>query len=105
MLSVAESKVYMAAVLKVYELLLEAYRQRFRSWEKSGRQTHVEFARELVTLFKRWCTSLGVHTYGDLCDLIVLEQFKNSVPSHITTYLNERKVKAAMEAASLAGMC
>ncbi len=85
-LSMAESKVYVsvkAVVLKTYELVPEAYRQRFRSWEKSGRQTHMEFARKLVTHFNQWCTLLGVNTYGGLCELIVLEQFENSVPGHI----------------------
>ncbi|XP_050923269.1 uncharacterized protein LOC127139346, partial [Lates calcarifer] len=104
-LSVAESKVYVSvktAVLKAYELVPEAYRQKFRSWEKSGRQTHMEFARELVTHFNRWCTSLGVHTYEALCDLVVLEQFKNSLPSNIATFVAEHKVKTAAEAAALA---
>lgn len=101
----AESKVYLSvksAVLKACELVPEAYGRRFRSWEKPGKQTHIEFARELTTHFNRWCTSLGVNTYAALCDLIVLEQFKNSVPSHIATHINERKVKRASEAATLA---
>ena len=99
-LSLAESKVYLSvksAVLKAYELVPEAYRQKFRLWEKSAKQTHMEFARVLTTHFNRWCISLGVNTYADLCDLIVLEQFKDSVPSHIATYINEHKVKTASE--------
>ncbi len=82
------------------ELVPEAYCQRF--WEKSGRQTRMEFARELVTHFNRWCASLGVNMYGGLCELIVLEQFKTSVPGHIATYINEHKVKTAAKRASLA---
>ena len=93
-LSSVDSKVYVsfrAAVLKAYELVPEAYHQRFRSWERSSRQTHMEFS---------W-----VHTYEALCDLIILEQFKNSVPSHIATYISEQKVKTAIEAATLADEC
>ncbi|KAK5921567.1 hypothetical protein CgunFtcFv8_018924 [Champsocephalus gunnari] len=104
-LTVADSKVYLmvkTAVLRAYELVPEAYRQRFRSWEMSDRQTHVEFARDLVTSFGRWCNSLKVDTYVALCELMVLEQFKNSVPSHIAVYISERKVKTAAEAAALA---
>ena len=41
-----------AAVLKSYELVPEAYRQRFRSWRK-GDKSHLEFARELGTHFHR----------------------------------------------------
>lgn len=52
----SESSVYAtvkAAVLRAYELVPEAYRQRFRSWEKSRKQTHVEFVRDLVPLFRQ----------------------------------------------------
>lgn len=40
--------------------------------------------------------------YEALCDLVVREQFKICVPSHIATYINEHKVKTAAEAAHLA---
>ncbi len=104
-LTVTKSKVYLTVksdVLKAYELVPEAYRQKFRSWEKSSRQNHVEFARDLVTFFSRWCSALNVDTYAALCDLVVSEQFKNSIPSHIAIYISEHKVKTAAEAAALA---
>lgn len=69
-----------SAVLKAYELVPEAYRQRFRSWEKRSGQTYVEFARDLSTPFKRWLTALNVTTFDGLCDLMILEQFKNCPP-------------------------
>ena len=49
-------KVVKSAVLKAYELVPEAYRQRFRGWHKTGKQTHVEFARDLMSHFNRWCS-------------------------------------------------
>lgn len=104
-LTLRESRVYATvktAVLRAYELVPEAYRQRFRTWEKSVKQTHIEFARELCTHFSRWCGALKVSTYEALCDLIVLEQFKNSVPGHIAVYISEHKVKTVTEAAALA---
>lgn len=104
-LTLRESRVYATvktAVLRAYELVPEAYRQRFRTWEKSVKQTHMEFARELCTHFSRWCGALKVSTYEALCDLIVLEQFKNSVPGHIAVYISEHKVKTVTEAAALA---
>ncbi|KAL2077768.1 hypothetical protein ACEWY4_027272 [Coilia grayii] len=90
------------SILKAYELVPEAYRQKFRNWRKSDRQTHLELGRELTTLFNRWRTSEGVDTFEKLCDLVVLEQFKNIVPARIATYINEHNVKTAAEAASLA---
>ena len=80
----------------------DAYRQRFRSWEKADKQTNVEFARELSKHFNRWCSAVGVITFKDLCDLIVLEQFKDSLPSEVATHIDERGVKTVNEAAILA---
>ena len=37
-------KTVKAAVLKAYELVPEAYLQRFRGCKQTGEQTHVEFA-------------------------------------------------------------
>lgn len=61
---------------------------------------HVEFARELSTAFNRWCMASEVTTFEELTDLIVLEQFKNSVPARIATYINE--ADTAAKAAELA---
>uniref|UniRef100_A0A3B5QIF6 CCHC-type domain-containing protein n=1 Tax=Xiphophorus maculatus TaxID=8083 RepID=A0A3B5QIF6_XIPMA len=103
-LTVDDSKVYATvkkAVLTAYELVPEAYRQKFRTWQKCGKQTHVEFARELGINFNRWCASLKISTFVDLCSLVVLEQFKNSVLSHIAVYISEHNVKTAAESAKL----
>ncbi len=40
-----------AAVLRAYELVPEAYRQRFRSCSKSAKQTFVEFASKKKNAF------------------------------------------------------
>lgn len=91
-----------AAVLKSYELVPEAYRQKFRNWVKNERQTHVEFARELMGHFNRWCSALGVDTFDSLSELMVLEQFKNCLPQRVATYVNEQKPKTVHKAAELA---
>ena len=57
-LSIEESLDYdivKATVMRAYELVPEAYRQKFRTSEKSANQTHVEFAREKTVLFDKWC--------------------------------------------------
>lgn len=90
------------AVLKAYQLTAEAYRQRFRQWVKADKQTHVEFVGELSVHFRRWCTAVGVKTFQELSDLIVLEQFKNVLPARVVTYLNEREPDCVERAAELA---
>lgn len=91
-----------SAVLKAYELVPEAYRQRFRSWESRTGQTYMEFARDVTGHFKRWLDALEVTTFGHLCDLVVLEQFKNMLPGYIATYVSERKCVTAAGVAALA---
>ena len=91
-----------AAVLKAYQLTAEAYRHRFRYWSKGERQTHVEFANDLTTQFKRWCVAAGVATFDQLSELIVLEQFKNKLPGRVVSYLNEKEPSTVLRAAGLA---
>ena len=104
-LSVTDSVSYKSvkeAVLKVYEMVPEAYRQRFREGRKEDKQSYLEFARELVITFNRWRTASSVGNFEELCDLVLLEQFKSSVPCPIATYITEQQSKTVGEAAALA---
>ncbi len=83
-----------AAVLRAYELVPEAYRQKFRAWLKQAKQTNVEFAREKKNLFEKWCLASKVTTYEELQELILLEDFKTCVPENVVVYLNEQKVSS-----------
>lgn len=70
-LSLEQSAVYdtvKTSILHAYELVPEAYRQRFRNYTKSDRQTFVEFAREKENMFVRWCASKQVETKEQLRD-------------------------------------
>ena len=105
-LSVEQSKDYKFvknAILKAYELVPEAYRQKFRNYLKQENQTYVEFAREKETLFDRWCASKEVEDdYSNLKQLMVIEEFKRRVPNEVKTHLDEHKIKSLSEAAILA---
>ena len=104
-LSVADSEDYLTvkqAVLKAYELVPEAYRQKFRGIRKQDRETYVEFGRELSTLFGRWRVASDVKTFDNLCELILVEQFRETLPENLATYLSERGADTLSEAAVLA---
>lgn len=90
-----------SAVLRVYELVPEAYRQKFRRLRKQYNQTNVEFMREKEILFDRWCSSQKVNDFAQLKQLILMEEFKNSLPEKVTTYLNEQKEMDVSKAAVL----
>ncbi len=81
-----------AAVLRAYELVPEAYHQKFRGFKKSDSLTYVEFGHETEALFDRWCQSKNVWDFGELWDLILVKEFRNCSPDKIATYINEQKV-------------
>ena len=101
----ADSQVYdkvKTAVIKAYELVPEAYRFRFRDMRRIYEQTNVDFVRALTLQFTRWRRSENIATLDDLIDLFLLEQYKNTLSEGVATYIVERKVRTASEAAVLA---
>jgi len=104
-LPVAESQVYehvKAAVLRAYQQVLEAYRQWIRGMQRKHDQSYMEFARDLTLQYKRWCMSSKVQTMEELKNVIFLEQFKNTLPENVATFIVERGVQTASQAAVLA---
>ena len=53
----------------------------------------------MVSHFKRWREAERVKTLDDLCEVLLLEQFKNITHERIVNHLIERKPKTALEAA------
>ena len=90
-------------ILKGYELVPEAYRQKFRNCKKDSNQTHVEFARSKEQLFDRWCCSKKIdQNYNKLRQLMLVEEFKRCIQSDVKTFLDEKQVETLEEAARLA---
>ena len=90
------------AILQAYELVPEAYRQKFRSWKKASHQTHAEFAKEKVRYFERWTRSANVSSMDDLAQLILLEEFKACTSPAIKIHLEDKEPKTLDEAAKMA---
>ena len=90
-------------ILKTYELVPEAYRQKFRDCRKEPNQTHVEFARTKEQLFDRWCSSKKVGSdHEKLRQLMLVEEFKWCINSDVRAFLNEKEVENLDVAARLA---
>ena len=90
-------------ILKGYELVPEAYRQKFRNCKKDSHQTHVEFARNKEQLFDRWCCSKKINqNYDKRRQLMLVEEFKRCIQSDVKTFLCEKQVETLEEAARLA---
>ncbi len=90
------------AILRAYELVPEAYRQRFRNYKKNLSQTFVEFAREKSMLFDKWCVASKVTDFQALREFILLEEFKGCISDRIAVYINEQKVSSLSNASVLA---
>ena len=93
------------AILKAYELVPEAYRQKFRNSRQQADQTHVEFARVKEQMFDRWLGSKEIKDdFGQLRQLVMVEEFKGCVHADIKTHLDENatKIKTLHEAAVMA---
>ena len=105
-LSVEQSSNYehvKEAILKAYELVPEAYRQKFRNYLKYDSKTHVEFAREKENLFNRWCHSKKIgQDFKKLKQMVLLEEFKDKVRPDIRSHLDEQKVEELEKAAIMA---
>ena len=105
-LSVEQSSNYehvKEAILKAYELVPEAYRQKFRNYLKYDSKTHVEFAREKENLFNRRCHSKEIgEDFKKLKQMVLLEEFKDKVWPDIRSHLDEQKVEELEKAAIMA---
>uniref|UniRef100_UPI003590198A uncharacterized protein n=1 Tax=Myxine glutinosa TaxID=7769 RepID=UPI003590198A len=99
----ADYEVLKKTIPKAYELVPEAYRQKFRNARKRESETHVEFSRMQETMFDRWCDSKGVGKDFELLrQLILVEEFQQCVHEDIKVHLEERKVPKLYEAAAMA---
>ena len=91
------------SILKAYQLIPEAYRQKFRNYKKEGDKTHVEFDREKERLLDRWCASEEIRKdYERLRQMVLLEEFKNCVHPAIKNYITEQKASTLSKAAEMA---
>ena len=91
-----------AKLLKVYALVTEAYRVRFRKITKQPGQTFVELAYQQRELFKRWVEASNATSYDKLRELILVENFKNGVHNDLKNHLDQASVETLSQAAQAA---
>ncbi|XP_063970042.1 uncharacterized protein LOC135157629 [Lytechinus pictus] len=90
-------------ILNAYELVPEAYRHKFRNMQRQSGQTYVEFAREQEMMFDRWYRSLKVDKdFVHLREVVLLEEFKKSLPFGIKSHLDDHRVTEVSKAAIVA---
>ena len=91
------------SILRSFELVPEAYRQKFRHQRKNENQSFMEFVKEKKQLTNKWYAAKMI---GDdvekLKQLILIEEILNWVPEEMRIYVNERKINTGSELAMLA---
>ena len=88
-------------VLKAYERVPQCYNEKFRNFVKLVNDSYTDFYQNLSIWYERWLKSLNITNFDDLREMILLEQYLNCVPIDVKTYLLERNVKNAREAAKI----
>ena len=92
-----------AALLSAYAVVSEVYRRRFRGLTKNQSDIFSEFAFKLTTQFRRWAES--EKAYDDiqkLRELILMEQFIETLDSELRVWLIDQEPKGLSDAAKLA---
>ena len=88
------------AILKRYDINEETYRQRFRSTRKKSDESHRELVVRLQDLRQKWMQKYS--TVEQIGDVIVMEQFLNSLTPDLRVWIRERKPETTSEAGELA---
>ena len=90
---------------KRYNLTEDGYRQKFRTCTAEDGENPSMFIVRLKTYLKRWMKlSETPQTYDGLRDLCIREQFLDSSPVDLSTYLRERKLPTLDEVAQSADL-
>ncbi|KFM75301.1 Stress response protein nst1, partial [Stegodyphus mimosarum] len=80
-------------LLKRFKLSPERFRQKFMKHQKSTESTWVDFSYELENYCKEWVTGLGVESFEQLLDLMVIDQLKRRVPPEIRDHFLDEWVE------------
>ena len=95
-------EVVKSTILRAYNVTPDSYRQQFRNHKKRFDQTFTEFVQKLKRLFKKWLDATETKTFDELINLLVLEQFKSTLPFFILRHIEKQREGKVVEAADLA---
>ena len=79
---------------------IEAYRQRFHSATREKDETNFDLVMRLGDLADKWLVKCK--TMKEIKELIVVEQFSETLPPHLKIWLKEKKPRSVVEAGTLA---
>ena len=91
------------AILKRYDINEETYRQRFRIATRKKEESYAELGVRLTDMFNKWTgADREARTKQDICEIIIMEQLLECMPSGLQIWLKERKPTTIEEIGELA---
>ncbi|XP_069836811.1 uncharacterized protein [Dendropsophus ebraccatus] len=90
------------ALIQKYNLSPEMYRKRFRAMQRGPHDSYSDVVDGLNTNFHQWIEGLSIHTFEDLKDLMVKDQFLHLCPAEVRQFILDREPRDAAQAAKLA---
>ena len=87
-------------ILKRYNISEETYRQRFRAVTKRREESFRETMVRLQDLQRKWMKDHK--TVEEMSEVIVMEQFLNTLSPEMQVWIRERRLKSTLEAGELA---
>ena len=98
-----ESEAVKMAVLKSFELVPEAYRQKFWDMRKENGQSYIEFLSDKEWLLDKWCPAKDVREdIEKLRQVILIEEFVNCMSEELRVHLRYKKITTGYELAAVA---
>ena len=84
-----------AAILRIYAITEETYRQRINTIRKSGNETYVELMVRLWDLANKWMWDSEF--VEAMIEKLVVEQFMDGLPPHPHVWMQERRLTSMEE--------
>lgn len=91
-----------STIVPAYKLVTKAYRQHLGPMWKLPASRAVAFACKKGSLFDKWYAVFKANDFEQLCELILLEAFKDCLPDKLVIDLTEQKICSLTKAAMLA---
>ena len=91
-------------ILRGFGLSPKAYVQKFRTMKRYGDDSYSQCLHKLKDVRNYYVESKQITEFQSLCDDMLLEQFRNVLPSEVGFFSDQRNVSSATEMTKLADL-
>ena len=99
---VSNYEIVKSKILEAFHVTAERLRLRFRSLNKKGDETHLEFMNRKAHLLDKWLREADVSSFEDLRNLLLIEEFHTHLSNDLQIYFVDKSNLDFIELAKLA---